>query len=131
MKKRKPFVVVVDDDESVTRSITRLLRAAGMIVEAYTNAADFLARLHADAAYRPDCVVTDIFMPEIDGFELQRRLAGRNLPILFITASDAPQLGEEARAAGALACLRKPFQEAHLLEQIQAAVGSSGPAPQP
>lgn len=118
MAPTETFVVIVDDDDAVARGIGRLLRAAGVAVDTYSSGLALLARIDADPAYRPDCVILDVCMPDMDGVELQRRLAPTGLPLLFITAYDVSEACERALANGALGYLRKPFDAAQLLSLI-------------
>ena len=113
------FAVVVDDDESVARAISRLLRAAGITVDTFTSGAEFLNQVLTQPAYRPGCVILDVSMPDIDGLEVQRRLAGMPLPIIFITAHDVPEARDEALSAGAIGYLRKPFNTSQLIELVR------------
>ncbi|SDP34070.1 Response regulator receiver domain-containing protein [Ralstonia sp. 25mfcol4.1] len=113
------FVVVVDDDASVARSTSRLLRAAGITVDTFTSGADFLSRIHGKASYRPFCVILDVCMPGIDGLEVQQQLAGLDLPLIFITAHEVPEARDKALAAGAVGYLRKPFDAAQLVDLVR------------
>lgn len=115
------FVVIVDDDDAVARAIARLLRAAGVAVDTYASGLTLLARLDAEPDYRPNCVILDVCMPDIDGLEVQQRLVPLGLPVLFITAYDVPEARARAMANGALGYLRKPFNAAQLLALIPAA----------
>lgn len=113
------FVVVVDDDASVARSTSRLLRAAGITVDTFTSGADFLSRIHGRPVYRPFCVILDVCMPGIDGLEVQQQLAGLALPLIFITAHEVPEARDKALAAGAVGYLRKPFDAAQLVDLVR------------
>lgn len=113
------FVVVVDDDASVARSTTRLLRAAGITVDTFTSGADFLARIQDQPAYRPGCVILDVCMPGMDGLEVQAHLSGLALPLIFITAHDVPEARDAALSSGALGYLRKPFDGSQLLALVR------------
>jgi FixJ family two-component response regulator len=113
------FAVVVDDDESVARAITRLLRAAGITVDTFTSGTAFLDQVLSQPAYRPSCAILDVCMPDIDGLEVQRRLAGMPLSIIFITAHDVPEARDKALSAGAIGYLRKPFNTAQLIELVR------------
>jgi len=122
-------VALVDDDESVRRALGRLLRMAGMQVDLYASGCEFLADITADG---PDCVVLDMYMPEMTGMEVQVVLTSRcpDLPIVFITAHDNPVVVRAVLAAGAETVLRKPFSEQQLLSAIHAAVAkTTAPAP--
>ncbi|CAG2154767.1 Response regulator protein TmoT [compost metagenome] len=112
------FVVIVDDDDAVARAIARLLRAAGVVVDTYASGLTLLERLQADPGYRPDCVILDVCMSDIDGLEVQQRLMPIGLPVLFITAYDVPEARTRALANGALGYLRKPFIASQLLALI-------------
>jgi FixJ family two-component response regulator len=115
------LVSVVDDDESVRESLPDLLREFGFATKAFASAAEFLA---SDAVGRTNCLILDIAMPGMTGFELQRELAGRrqDIPIVFITALGDEQLRSRVLAGGAVECLIKPFSEAALLAAVQAAL---------
>ena len=122
MGKTKPLVVVVDDDESVSRAIKRLLRSIGMSSDTFASGDAFLDTLSSIPSYRPDCVILDVQMPGLNGLEVQRRLAGSGLPIIFITAHDDIVVREQALAAGAVAYLRKPFNDELFVKTVRAAL---------
>ena len=125
MVKPKPFVVVVDDDESVSRAIKRLLRSIGVASESFSSGDAFLETLSAVPSYQPACVILDVQMPSLNGLEIQRRLAGTGMPIIFITAHDEIGIREQALAAGALAYLRKPFGDELLIKTVRAILDMS------
>jgi two-component system response regulator FixJ len=114
-------VYVVDDDEAVRDSLALLLEAAGLRVEAFAGAAAALARCRDE---RPACVVTDVRMPEIDGLELQRRLARLHaqLPVIVITGHGDVPLAVQAMKAGAVDFIEKPFSDDAILASIATAV---------
>jgi FixJ family two-component response regulator len=100
------YVAVVDDDDNFCRSLSRLLRAAGMQSITYASAEAFLA----DTKHpRFDCLVLDVNLGGMSGIELGRRLvdAGRYAPFICITSHDDPGVREDAEAAGCSAFLRK------------------------
>jgi FixJ family two-component response regulator len=113
--------VIVDDDASVCRALARLLRASGFAPLTYSSAEAFLQN-------RPrvivDCMILDIHLGGMSGFELQKQLAaaGSVPPIIFITADEDPDNSELARQAGCVACFRKPFPGHKLMETIRSAV---------
>jgi FixJ family two-component response regulator len=112
-----PIIAIVDDDESVRRSLHRLVQAAGYTVETFASAGDFLAWLpHGQAA----CLVLDVHMNEMTGFELQQRLA---VPVVFITSRDDASTRSRIEKSGAAGHLWKPFDEAAVLDVIRRAVG--------
>ena len=121
----KPFVAIVDDDESVGRSTRRLLRSAGIESESFASGDEFLELRAAMPSYHPDCVILDVQMPGMSGLEVQKRLAGSGLPIIFITAHDEIGVRERALMAGAVAFLRKPFNDEILIKAVRAALNSA------
>ncbi|MGF6754961.1 response regulator transcription factor [Paraburkholderia sp. GAS42] len=125
MGKAKPFVVVVDDDDSVSRAIKRLLRSIGIVAETFASGDRFLEVLSSMPSYRPDCVILDVQMPGINGLEVQRRLSGSGIPVIFITAHDDIGVREQALSAGALAYLRKPFNDELFVKTVRAALDST------
>lgn len=123
MSDAKLHVAVVDDDESVCRALKRLLRADGMASESFvTGDALLLALALNEGKWRPDCIVLDVQMPGINGLEVQRRLAGTGMPIVFVTAHDDPAMRDAALAAGASAYLHKPFDDEVFIGAVRAAI---------
>lgn len=118
MTRQKPLVAVVDDDEGVRRAFERLARSAGFETETFSSGEAFLAGI---AAREPDCVVLDLHMPVVDGFEIQCRMAkaGFRVPVIVVTAYDTPEARGRAMAAGAGAFLRKPVDDQALLDAIE------------
>jgi FixJ family two-component response regulator len=115
---KKPFTVyVVDDDESIRKALKRLLGSVGYHTLTFESAE---ALLELPLAHGEGCLVLDIRLPGMTGFELQEKLAlrGSRYPVLFMTAHDNPQWRERAREAGAIAFLKKPFIEENLFEAI-------------
>jgi FixJ family two-component response regulator len=119
-----PVVFVVDDDDSVRRALELLIESAGWRAVTFASAREFLA---APAVSAPRCLVLDFALPELDGLELQARIAaqGIDLPIIFITGhGDVPTI-VRAMKAGALEFLAKPFDDGVLLRAIEHALGRS------
>lgn len=116
-----PLVVVMDDDPSIRRALDRLLRSAGLSVETFASAAEFLAR---ESPVQPMCLVLDIHLPDMNGLDVLRRIiaADQGLPVLIITGETDPELRERALRAGASAFLSKPFEEDQLLREIHRAL---------
>ena len=116
------MVAVVDDEESVRRALGRLLRSARFEAETFPSADQFLETL---SDHRPDCVVLDLHMPKIDGFQVQSWLARANIriPVIVITGQDTPESEARVMGAGAVAYLRKPVDAEALLAAIGAATG--------
>lgn len=115
-------VAVVDDDESVLKALSRLLRSAGMDALAFSSGEGLLENL---PDVRPDCLLVDICMPGMDGGELLQRLnaIGCNVPAIVITAHDDEHARETFRSAGAAALLLKPLDDRVLLQAIRTAIG--------
>ena len=115
------LIAVVDDDESVRESLPDLLRACGFASQAFASAEDFLA---SSATEQTRCVILDIAMPGMTGFDLQQELTrrGQEIPIVFITAFGDEAVRSRALAAGAVECLSKPFSETALLDAVAAAL---------
>jgi FixJ family two-component response regulator len=115
-------VFLVDDDESVRKSLERLLRSAGLQLKTFGSVADYLA---ADGSQVPGCLLLDVRMPGMTGLELQEQLqrAGSKIPVILMTAFEDAQVRLQALAAGAVAFLQKPFDEKMLLEAVFKALG--------
>ncbi len=124
MNAKRPFLSVVDDDESVRESLPDLLREFGFAVETFSSAAEFLA---SDALGRTSCLILDIAMPDMTGPELERELTRRmyRIPIVFITAHADETIRPRIVEHGAVQCLLKPFSETALLEALNTALGVS------
>ena len=120
----KPRIVIVDDDESVCRAIKRLVRSLGMDAETFTSGQEFIAVLETMPSFNVDCVVLDVQIPGLNGMEINERLAGFNsrLPVIFITAYDEAGACERALASGAIAFLRKPFNDELLIDTLRIAL---------
>ncbi len=119
---QKVYVAVVDDDESLCRSFSRLLRAARFQPITYPSAEAFLA----DAKHpRFDCLVLDIQLEGMSGLELSQRLATvkDGIPIIFITAHDDPKVRAQAEAIGCAGYFRKTDSGADVLAAIRRAIG--------
>jgi FixJ family two-component response regulator len=121
MRNAKSLIAVVDDEESVRKALERLIRSAGYSVAAYASGAEFLRSTQRDCT---DCVVLDLHMPEINGFEVQAALShtGARVPVVVITGDDSPESHARAMGRGAKAYLRKPVDGSTLLDAIRCAV---------
>jgi FixJ family two-component response regulator len=117
-----PVIAVVDDDAAVLRALTRLLEGVGFTVQTFGSAEAFLAREHTASI---DCLLLDVHINGMSGFDLQERLAQDQiqLPIIFITAYDDAPTRERARKGGAVAYFAKPFEGHLLIEAIEKALG--------
>jgi FixJ family two-component response regulator len=116
-----PLVLVVDDDPSVRKGLTRLLAAAGYAVEVFASAREFLARPPHPG---PCCLVLDVRMPGLTGIQLQELLAatGRRMSIVFVTGHADVRTSVKAMKAGAVDLLTKPVDARDLIAAIQRAV---------
>ena len=123
-----PLVAIVDDDASVRQSARRLIRSFGYRAEAFASGEEFLG---SASAARTACLVLDVRMPNMDGLEVQRRLAARGLriPIVFLTGRASDDEERRARAAGAVEFLRKPVGTATLLPVLEKLFQVSRPVP--
>lgn len=121
MSSQQPLVRVVDDDESVRRSVGELLRSVGFTVAAYGSAQDFLA---TDEPQTPGCLVLDVHLPGLTGLDLQQELTGtaRALPIVFLTGQGDIPMSVRAIKSGAVEFLTKPFDTRALLEAVRHAI---------
>jgi FixJ family two-component response regulator len=116
-----PIVFIVDDDLSVRRSTERLLQSAGLKVQTFTSAKEFLKNARIEG---PACLVLDVRMPGLSGLDLQRELtqAGILVPIIFITGHGDIPMSVRAMKAGAVEFLTKPFRSRSLLDAVRAAI---------
>ena len=114
-------VIVVDDDDSVREALDSLLRSAGLRVETYSSAREFLK---GDLPNTPACLVLDVSLPDLNGLQVQHELAaaGCHLPIIFITGHGDIPMSVKAMKAGAVEFLTKPFRDQELLDAIHAAL---------
>ena len=121
MPETQAVVFVVDDDASVREALQRLVRSAGLRVEAFASAEEFLKRARPD---EPSCLVLDVRLPDLSGLDLQRRMVDTNneMPIVFITGHGDIPTTVRAMKAGAVEFLTKPLVEGDLLESIRAAI---------
>ena len=119
------MVFAIDDDKSVRKGLTRLLRSAGYKSEIFESASDFLEReQHAG----PACVIVDVRMPGLDGMDLQETLiqSQREEQLIFITGHGDISMCVRAMKAGAVDFLSKPFRDDELLQCVERALMRSG-----
>ncbi len=113
----EPTIFIIDDDLSARRGLSRLVRAAGMNVESFASAKDFLESGKFEG---PGCIVLDVRMPEMTGPELQTELgkAEYSMPIIFLSAHADVETTAEAMKKGAVDFLTKPVDRDDLLGAI-------------
>jgi len=114
-------VFVIDDDASIRKSLSRLLRSAGYTTETFTSAEEFLGRDHFDGV---GCILLDVKMPGLSGTDLQEELskADYHMPIIFITGHGNIPMSVQAMKKGAVDFLTKPFDDKKLLQTIEKAI---------
>jgi FixJ family two-component response regulator len=116
-----PLVAVVDDDESVRESLPDLLREFGLATHSFSSAEEFLT---CDSLVHIRCLILDIAMPGMTGFDLQRelKLRGHSIPIIFISAHKDEVVRRRAFQQGAVDFLFKPFSDTALLQALNTAL---------
>ena len=118
-----PLISIVDDDLSVVEAVVSLIESVGYKAKGFRSAEDFLKSPQLlDTA----CLILDVFMPSMGGFELQRRLAAGNcrIPTIFITAYDSDDVHIQALQAGAAGLLCKPFSQESLFQAVRSSLGN-------
>ena len=124
MSHATPIVFVVDDDVSVRESLELLIRSAGWQPETFASAQEFLAR---PPVFAPSCLVLDVNLPDLNGLDLQKRVAADriDMPIIFITGYGDVPMTVQAMKPGAVEFLTKPFGDDVLLSAIRLAIERS------
>ena len=120
----RPLIAIVDDDELFRRSIERLLKSSGFHVETFESAEAFLQDGDVDGTA---CAVLDMRLPGMSGRDLQRRLSAREHPtsVVFVSAHNEPETQARVLQAGAVAFLKKPFEDTALIEALEMAIRNS------
>jgi FixJ family two-component response regulator len=118
------LVFLIDDDASVRKGVSRLLRSAGYRCETFASATDFLTR---EPHGGPTCLIVDVRMPGLNGMELQEVLiqSGREEQLVFVTGHGDISMCSQAMKAGAVDFLPKPFADDQLLECVARALSRS------
>ena len=121
MSAERPVVFVVDDDQSMRRSLETLLRSVGHDVHLFSSAHEFM---HTERPDAPGCLVLDVRLPGMSGLTFQQELAkaGVAVPVIFITGHGDVPMTVRAMKAGAVEFLTKPFDDQVLLDAIHAAI---------
>lgn len=115
------MIAVVDDEEPVRRALRRLLGSAGFETALFPTGQEFLDSL---AGRKPDCIILDLHMPQVDGFTVLDELARASLrlPVIIITGYEKPEARERVDHNGIAAFLRKPIDGQHLVDTIEEAL---------
>ena len=123
-----PMIYIVDDEESVRKGLSRLMRSAGMPCRDFASAEQFLAEMDPQ---QEGCVLLDITMPRLTGLQLQNELKTRKikLPIIAVSANDDADTSSQARQLGAQFFLRKPVDDQALLDAIRWVLEDECPNP--
>jgi len=121
MTENDVVIFVIDDDASVRRSLSLLLRSAGCAVETFASAEEFLKRRAFDNI---GCIILDVRMRGMTGLDLQEHLARHDchMPIIFITGHGDIPMGVQAIKKGAVDFLTKPFDDTQLLSLVESAI---------
>ena len=121
MNEQNAFVFVVDDDTSIRESLRNLIRSAGLSVQTFASAKEFLANPRPNA---PSCLVLDVQLPGLSGLDLQQELVkdGVQIPIIFITGHGDIPMTVRALKAGAVDFLTKPFRDQDMLDAVSKAI---------
>jgi FixJ family two-component response regulator len=122
MHKPTPMISIVDDDASVARALRRLVGSAGYVVETFASAPEFLS---STPSTRTACLVLDIYLEGMNGFELREQMEADRLmiPIIFMTAHDDAATRERVKRSGTAGYLVKPFDGQALLDAILRVAG--------
>lgn len=116
-------IAVIDDDERFREALVGSLLSLGYGARGFSSAEEFIA-LHGQSSC--DCVITDVHMPGMSGFDLKQVLTARDsgVPVIMITARSEPNLESRAAAAGAICLLKKPFETPDLLACLKKALAA-------
>ena len=122
LEKLNKQISIVDDDESVCRALSVLLATYGLTVDTFTSAEDYFNAVPNSV---PGCLLLDIHMPGIDGWEALKRIiqSGSKRQVIIISADKAGELNKRALKAGAVGYLQKPFNDRALIDLIDVALG--------
>jgi FixJ family two-component response regulator len=115
------LIAIVDDDQSVCEGLESLLKSIGFRTETFASAHDFLG---SPQLPNVSCLILDINMPNMSGFELQKQLVAKHpVPVIFITAHGDRSTEQQVSEAGAIGLLRKPFSDEALIDALGSAIG--------
>ena len=119
----RDLVVVVDDDESVRNAVHGVLRSVGFKARAFASGEEYL---HSGQQYQTACLITDVQMPGMSGFELVSRLETEDaqIPVIFISAFGSARVRDQAARARAIRFLDKPFDDEVLIETVRKVIAA-------
>jgi FixJ family two-component response regulator len=111
-------VAVVDDEESVRKALSRLIRSAGFEVETFASGTEYLNSLQIK---KPDCLVIDLHMPVLNGIDVLNKMSDQNIkiPAIVITGYDGVGMTQRVLTAGAITCLHKPVDDELLISALE------------
>jgi FixJ family two-component response regulator len=117
------LIAVIDDDHSFRSALVGLIRSLGYGARGFESAEQFV---ESDVMHSSACIITDVQMPGMSGFDLQHFLVGSEctVPVIMVTARTEPGLEQRALASGAICLLRKPFQTALLTDCLKKALNN-------
>lgn len=126
------LIAFADDDAAVCQAMKRLMNTLGMAAETFASGTEFVDRVEASPSFRPDCVILDVEMPDLNGLQVQAHLARKlpAVPVIFLTAADESWIRKQALASGAVAFLTKPVDADRLIEILRTVL-NTGPANDP
>jgi FixJ family two-component response regulator len=119
MDQTRPLIAVLDDEPQFGKALARLLKTHGFEVVTFTRGEEFL---EACASRLPNCLLLDLHMPSLNGFEILERIAVRHVPVLVITGHDQPGNAQRVRALGGRNYFLKPVNESQLLAAVRDAL---------
>ena len=124
MMSEAPLIAIVDDDVMICEATRSLVEAFGFNARTFTSAGEFL---NSDCVCSTACLILDVQMPGMNGFQLHRKLlaSGGRFPVIFITAFPDERMRKQALKAGAVCYLGKPFDGESLLSCIRSALGDA------
>ena len=127
LKTKVHLISLVDDDESIRRTMTLLIQSFGFQAAVFDSAESFLK---SRQLHQTSCLIVDVQMPGMNGLQLQRYLAssGYKIPIIFVTAYENKESRQQAMQAGAVAFLGKPFSDELLLATLRTTLRDIGPS---
>ena len=121
-----PQLLIVDDEPNLLQALSVRLGAAGFVCETATDGVEALTKLQA---HRPDLIIVDLIMPNMDGYELYRRLkedaATASIPVLVLTAVPPYALGPRISGLGAVRVLHKPFDSVELIAAVRGVLATA------